>query len=107
MRTFTKTLMAFAVIGFLMTSCGESEICSCVSTELSMLKEIKEANSDRDKMDKIEEKYKEKSEKCSNLVREMPKDERKKLQEASEKCPEFKEAEKLREEFPPYTFLNF
>jgi hypothetical protein len=99
--------MAFAFIGFLMTSCGESEICNCVSTELSMLKEIKEANAEGDKMDKIEEKYNEKSEKCSNLVREMSKDERKKLQEASEKCPEFKEAEKLREEFPPYTFLNF
>ncbi len=78
-----------------MTSCGESDICSCVSTGLSIAKEIKAADGDDDKIAKIRKKYKPKFEKCDKLMKEKPE---KELEEEAKKCPSFKELEKLRDE---------
>ena len=101
MRTFTKTLMAFALIGFLMTSCGGgSEICNCVSTNLSMMKDMKAAGEDADdkKIEEIEKKYEAKMEKCKKLGDGKSQEELEKMEEEAKKCSSYKEIEKLREE---------
>ena len=63
MRTFTKILMTFGLFAFLMSSCGSSEICSCVEAQLSMAKEMKTAKDDTDKAKAIRDKYKDQREK--------------------------------------------
>lgn len=99
MRTFTKTLMAFAFIGFLMTSCGGgSEVCGCADTLLSMAKEAKEAKMDMEKMKAIQEKYKEKMEKCDKMGEGKSDEEQKKMREDMEKCASYKELEKIQKE---------
>ena len=88
--------MAFAFIGFLMTSCGGgSEICNCSDMMLSMTKELKEVKGDEEKMKAIETKYKEKQDKCSKLGEGKSDDEQKKMREDLEKCPSYKELEKM------------
>jgi hypothetical protein len=98
MRTITKSLMAFAIIGFLMTSCGQSDVCGCLETRLAMEKEVFAAKDDKSKIEEINKKYEAKKEKCQELGKGKSKDELKKLREASEQCPANKELEKLRDE---------
>jgi hypothetical protein len=96
MRTFTKTLMAFALIGFLMTSCGGgSEVCGCADTALAMMKEAKDTKMDPEKIKAIQEKYKEKLDKCEKILRPESEEARKKAEEELKNCPASKEAEKL------------
>jgi hypothetical protein len=103
MRTFTKTLMAFALIGFLMSSCGGgSEICNCVDLSVKALKEMKAVNFDKEKCKKINDTYKPKVDKCEESYKKMMEgktdEEKKKLQEEAEKCPGAKEIEPLMQE---------
>jgi hypothetical protein len=99
MRTFTKTLMAFALIGFLMTSCGGgSELCKCADLTLAAMKEAKEAKGDAEKMKALQDKYKDKMEKCEKLMDGKSDDEKKKMKEEMDQCPSAKEAEKLMKE---------
>ncbi len=98
MRTFTKTLMAFAFIGFLMTSCGGgSEICSCADLTVTALKEGIAAGKDKEKLEALKKKYEPKMEKCEKL-RGKSEEEIKKFDEEMKKCPSAKEVEKLMEE---------
>jgi hypothetical protein len=110
MRTLTKTLIAFAVIGFL-TSCGgekkaeagkeeESEICTCVSANLSMTKDMIASGRDanEDKIKEIENKYEAKMEKCRKLAEGKSQEELNKMEEEVKKCPSYKEMEKLQKE---------
>jgi len=100
MRTFTKTLMAFAFIAFLMTSCGGgSEVCNCSDMSVAMIKEMIAAGKDKDKMTAIEKKYEPKIEKCKKLDEGKSEDEKKKMVEEMSKCSSAKEAEKLMQEF--------
>ncbi len=99
MRTLTKTLLAVAVSAFLFTSCaGGSEVCGCADTMLSMMKDYKAANKDEAKMKAIEEKYKDKVEKCKKLDEGKSDDDKKKMDEEMKKCPSFIEAEKIAKE---------
>ncbi len=96
MRTFTKTLMAFALIGFLMTSCGGgSEVCGCADTALAMMKEAKDTKMDPEKIKAIQEKYKEKLDKCEKIMRPESEEARKKVEEELKNCSASKEADKL------------
>ena len=82
MRTFTKTLMAFALIGFLMTSCGGgSEVCGCADTMLAMMKEAKGNMNDKDKMEALKKKYEAKIEKCEKMSEGKSDEEKKKMEE--------------------------
>jgi hypothetical protein len=99
MRTFTKTLMAFAFIGFLMTSCGGgSEVCGCADTALAMMKEAKDTKMDMEKMKAIQEKYKEKMDKCEKILRPESEEARKKVEEEAKNCSSAKELEKIQKE---------
>jgi hypothetical protein len=91
--------MAFALIGFLMTSCGGgSEVCGCADTFLAMMKEAKDAKNDIAKMKSISEKYKDKIDKCDKLGEGKSDDEQKKMKEEMEKCASYKELEKIQKE---------
>ena len=88
--------MAFALIGFLMTSCGGgSEVCDCANTMLAMMKEAKGNMTDKDKMEAIKKKYEAKIEKCEKMGEGKSDEEQKKMKEEMEKCPAAKEAEKM------------
>ena len=93
--------MAFALIGFLMTSCGGgSEVCGCADTILAMMKDMKTAGraASDDKIKEIEEKYKEKMEKCDKMGEGKSDEEQKKMREEMEKCASYKELEKIQKE---------
>ncbi len=91
--------MAFALIGFLMSSCGGgSEICDCADTLLSMAKEGKDAKDDMAKTKAISEKYKEKMEKCRKMGEGKSDEDQKKMREEMEKCASYKELEKMQKE---------
>ena len=99
MRILTKTLMAVALTGFLMTSCGsKSEVCECADTILAMAKEAKEAGDDSDKKKAIREKYEAKMEKCEKMGEGKSEDEKKKMEEELKKCPSYMEVEKMMKE---------
>ena len=99
MRTFTKTLMAFALIGFLMTSCGGgSEVCGCADTMLAMMKEAKGNMNDKDKMEALKKKYEAKIEKCEKMSEGKSDEEKKKMEEEMKNCPASKQAEELMKE---------
>jgi predicted RNA-binding protein with RPS1 domain len=92
--------MAFALIGFLMSSCGGgSEICNCVDLSVKALKEMKDVNFDKDKSKKIKENYKPQLEKCNETFgNKMDEEEKKIVEEEMKNCPAAKETEKLMEE---------
>jgi hypothetical protein len=99
MRTFTKTLMAFALIGFLMTSCGGgSEVCGCADTMLAMMKEAKGNMNDKDKMEALKKKYEAKIEKCEKMSEGKSDEEKKKMEEEMKNCPAAKQADELMKE---------
>lgn len=88
-------MMAFAFVGFLMTSCGGSEICQCANTMLSMVKETKDAKGDKKKEEAVEEKYEAKLEKCEKLADGKTKEEEEKMEAALKECSAYKELQKL------------
>ncbi len=91
--------MAFALIGFLMSSCGGgSEVCNCADTLLSMAKEAKDVKDDMEKMKAIRDKYKDKMDKCDKLGEGKSDEEQKKMREEMEKCASYKELEKIQKE---------
>lgn len=99
MRSIIFTMMALAISGLFFTSCGgNSEICGCADTMLSMEKELKEVDKDYDKRKTIRDKYKEKMTKCRELGKGKSDDEQKKMREELKKCSSFTELEKLRDE---------
>ena len=100
MRTFTKTLMAFALIGFLMTSCGGgSEICNCADLSVTVLKELIAAGKDKTKAEAIEKKYQSKVDKCRKLDEGKTEEEKKKIAEEMKNCSSAKELETLMQDF--------
>jgi hypothetical protein len=91
--------MAFALIGFLMTSCGGgSEVCGCADTFLAMMKEAKDNMTDKAKMEAIKKKYEAKMEKCDKIMMPEGEEARKKVEEESKNCASVKELEKMKEE---------
>jgi len=94
-----KIILTFASAVLLLASCGKSELCGCVDTRLSMLKELKEAGMDDDaKRDEIREKYEKDRKKCSDLAKDKSKEEVKKMEEEMKECGSYEELEKLRKE---------
>ena len=73
----------------------ESEICECMTTLLAMARETKYAKNDMEKMKEIQEKYKDKEEKCRELGEGKSDEEQEKMREEAEKCPSYKELEKI------------
>jgi hypothetical protein len=123
MKTIVKTMMAFALIGFLVTSCSnkdsndkkeskdkdesrdkdeneeaQSEICKCADMMLSLTREMKEAADDTEKINIILEKYEEKQEKCTKLGDGKSETEIMEMQKELQKCPSFKKLEKIQKE---------
>jgi hypothetical protein len=86
----------------MLASCGKSEVCDCVDTRVSELKERKESNGDKEKMKAVREKYKVENEKCEKIVEKLAKGKSeadlKKLDEELKKCAGWAEMEKLRQE---------
>jgi hypothetical protein len=124
MKTIIKISMAFAFVGFLMTSCGGSEICQCVEAELAFYKEkteldkqhrevltkkfsgkkdftdaenkeIKELNEKfAEKSQEIGEKHAKKRDKCRALGKDMSDEELRKMQQEYKKCSAYEELQK-------------
>jgi hypothetical protein len=91
--------MAFALIGFLMTSCGGgSEVCGCADTMLAMMKEAKGNMNDKDKMEALKKKYEAKIEKCEKMSEGKSDEEKKKMEEEMKNCPAAKQADELMKE---------
>ena len=76
----------------------ESEICECMTTLLAMAREAKYVKNDIEKMKAIQEKYKDKMDKCDKLGEGKSDEEHKKMREEMEKCPSYKELEKIQKE---------
>ncbi len=91
-------MLSAAAAVVLLASCGKSEVCECVDTSLSMIKEAKETKGDATKMKAITEKYKSQEEKCKKLFDKKSDEEMKKLEEEAKKCDGYAEMEKMRNE---------
>jgi hypothetical protein len=79
----------------MLASCGKSEVCECVDTSVSMLKERKEAKGDEAKMKAMEDKYKSQEEKCKKVFEKKSDEEMKKLEDEAKKCEGYAEMEKI------------
>ena len=60
---------------------GSLSVCDCVSMGEDMVKEMKDAGDDEDKLKEIEEKYKEKAEECEKMAEDMSEEDAKKAME--------------------------
>jgi hypothetical protein len=129
MEKMVKTMMAFAFVGFLMTSCGSSEICQCVEAELAYLregteitkqhteiltkktfgkkdltdidiKEIRELNNIYyEKRSENDKNHDEKRRKCNSLGKGMSEDEYKKMEAEYKECSAYKELQKFKDDY--------
>lgn len=103
MLSLTKTLMAFTFISFLIISCGSKtgekggiELCDCLDTNISKLKELEEVYGDMEKTKAILEKYEDKLEKCTIKFWVGKKlDPKTAIPEEMKNCPSYKELEKI------------
>jgi hypothetical protein len=95
MEKMVKTMIAFAFVGFLMTSCGGSEICQCAQAELDYTKEVMAAKDDEKKIEEIQKKYEGKMEKCQELDNGKSKEEEEKMEKEYKECSAYKELQKL------------
>ena len=90
-----KAMLSVAVMfaALTITSCGDDKedgdkegsgslsVCDCVSMGEDMVKEMKDAGDDEDKLKEIEEKYKEKAEECEKMAEDMSEVDAKKAME--------------------------
>ena len=90
-----KAMLSVAVMfaALTITSCGDDKedgdkegsgslsVCDCVSMGEDMVKEMKDAGDDEDKLKEIEEKYKEKAEECEKMAEDMSEEDAKKAME--------------------------
>lgn len=93
MKKLTYLLALTIFIG--LSSCGGSEICNCADTYLEVTKEYKEAGTDSNKFNAIEEKYKEDLATCEKLSVGKTPEELMKMQETLKECESFKEMQKM------------
>ncbi len=90
-----KVILSAAAALVLLASCGKSEVCDCIDTSLSAMKEIKAANGDRTKIEAVQNKNKAAFEKCQKLNEGKSEADTKKMGEEAEKCDGYAEMEKL------------
>ena len=100
MRALTKTILAAFFAATFLTSCGgsSSDVCGCADMMLSMSKEALAVKGDADKMKAIQEKYKDKMEKCEKMGEGKSEEEKKKMEEGLKDCASYKEIEKMMKE---------
>lgn len=93
-----KSIILLFSISLLYTSCAKSEVCECVETSLSMMKEEIEAGNDLEKLTSIHEKYSPEMERCERLEEGRSEKERKAMEVELKECDAFKEMESLSNE---------
>ncbi|MFN5149413.1 MAG: hypothetical protein ACK46O_11085 [Flavobacteriia bacterium] len=94
-----KLILSSALLTALaLVSCGKSEVCNCADTGLAMLKEAKEAGTDMQKLQAIQEKYKADMEECEKLDEGKSEEEKKAMEAELKECDAFKEMEKMTNE---------
>jgi hypothetical protein len=99
MRIFAKSFLVVIAAVFFLTSCGGgSEVCDCLSVQVSMMKEAKSFNFDIEKIKGLDGKYKAEIEKCEKLSEGKSDDDKKKMAEEGSACGSFKEFEALQKE---------
>ncbi|CAG5081681.1 hypothetical protein [Parvicella tangerina] len=91
----------------LFISCNDTTddpLCACHEVQLQAAKEYQAANGDTEKLEAIQEKYKEEVEQCQKVVSELSEEmkdlskeeKKKKEQEHANNCPAFKELQELK-----------
>ena len=90
-----KDIFSAAAAVLLLASCGKSEVCECVDTTVSVMKEMKAANGDMAKMKAIQDKNKAAFDKCDKLNDGKSDADKKKLEEEAKKCDGYAEMEKI------------
>ena len=90
-----KVILSAAAAVLLLASCGKSEVCECVDTTVSVMKEMKAANGDMAKMKAIQDKNKAAFDKCEKLNDGKSDADKKKLEDEAKKCDGYAEMEKI------------
>lgn len=93
-----KVILSAAAALVLLASCGKSEVCDCVDTTVSVMKEMKTAKGDKAKMKAIQDKNKAAFDKCDKLNDGKSDADKKKLEEEAKKCDGYAEMEKIMKE---------
>lgn len=77
----------------LSTSCGKSEICDCADKGLAMVKEVKAAGMNVEKLQEIQNRYKSDLDECEKLDDGKTDKEQKLMMEEMKQCDAYKEME--------------
>ncbi len=93
-----KLILCASAALVMLASCGKSEVCECIDTSVSVIKESKEAKGDEAKMKALKEKYKSQEEKCKKVFDKKSEADMKKLEDEAKKCDGYAEMEKMRNE---------
>ena len=86
-----KLVLTVATGLVFLSSCGKSEVCECVDSAVSMMKEFRDANGNMNKLQEIQDKHKDDLMKCDKLNDT----DKKKFEEEAKKCDGYSELENL------------